>query len=63
MKNHQVWQEDEIDYLRGNYNNFSIKVLVIHFCNYFYVDRSESSIRNKAFFMGLRRKSDNKRLT
>ena len=58
MKNHQVWQEDEIDYLRGNYN----KVLVIHFCNYFYVDRSESSIRNKAFFMGLKRESNNKRL-
>ena len=63
MKNHDRWKKDEIQYLRNNYNNFSIKDLVTHFYNYFYVERSESSIRNKAFFMGLKRNPNNKRLT
>jgi hypothetical protein len=59
----QTWALDEIEYLKNNYNNFSIKVLVEHFYNYFYVERSESSIRNKAFFMGLKRLDSNKRIT
>jgi hypothetical protein len=58
----QTWTFEETQYLIKHYNSFSIKELVNHYFYYFYVERSISSIRNKAFFLGLRRLPNKKRI-
>ncbi len=62
MINHQRWTKEEEDYLRIAYKSLSISEIVRNFYYYFYIERSESSIRNKVCSMGLKREDGLKRI-
>jgi len=49
------WSKPELDYLKSNYDKFSTEDLKQNLYNYFWNDRSISSIRVKAHRVGLRR--------
>ena len=60
--NYQRWTKEEEDYLRTAYKTLSIAQIARNFYYYFYIERSESSIRNKACYMGLYRPDGLKRV-